>query len=118
MHNILTGALVHTGDIGKVDLTGAWGKFQSTVLDKLIAPGSPISTTLTIIGVAVILGAVLKYFWDKRRGGGARGHGPIWWTLGIGGILVAPTVLLPLFFMVLDKIINIVIGVVNGSGWA
>ena len=92
-----------------VDLVSAWNVFWNTVSGVITGP---VQTTITVIGVGLILFSLVKYLWDKRRGNGGK-TSTIWWTLGFGGVLIAPTVLVPLLLSVLQWIINLVLKVVQ-----
>jgi len=98
----------------RVDLVGSWNTFWGTVSSVITGP---VKTTIIIIGVGLILFSVIKYIWDKRRGGGAK-TSPMWWTLALGGILIAPDVLLPLFLSILQWVINLGITAAQKAGWA
>jgi hypothetical protein len=65
---------------------------------------------LTFIGTALVVIAVAKWAWDRRRGGGmGQGAQPLWGALIIGGVMLAPTVLLPLALTILDGVANIAV---------
>lgn len=91
-----------------IDLVSAWNTFWNTVGGVI---SGPVQTTITVIGIGLILFTVVKYLWDKRRGTGGK-TSPIWWTLVFGGVLIAPQVLIPLLLSVLQWVINLVIKVV------
>lgn len=91
---------------GEVNLKGGWGTFWGA-----ITAGFPgITTLMTVIGVALVVFALIKWAWDRRRGGGmGQGSQPLWGALVPGAILAAPAVLFPLLLGLLDWVANIVI---------
>ncbi|KQO98842.1 hypothetical protein [Leifsonia sp. Leaf264] len=96
--------LIHTaGTSSTLDLKGAWSTFWQKVSGSY--EGSAVETTVTIVGVALIAWSILKFFWDKRRGGGAR-QSPIWWTLALGGLMIGPNFLIPAILTALQLVIN------------
>lgn len=97
LHSIVAAAA------GQVNLVSSWQKFWD-VVSAAIAP--PVQTTITVIGVGLILFSIVKYLWEKRRGQGGK-TGPVWWTLLFGGVLIAPEVLLPLLLSILQWAINL-----------
>jgi hypothetical protein len=92
-----------------VDLVGSWTTFWGTISSAITGP---VKTTIIVIGIGLILYTVVKYVWDKRRGGGGK-TGPVWWTLIFGGILIAPDALLPLFLSILQWAINLGLKVIS-----
>lgn len=95
----------------QVNLAGGWGQFWSA-----ITGGFPkITMIMTIIGVILVVFAIVKWAWDRRRGGLTGNHGHLWGSLIPGAVLVAPTVLLPLGLLLLDGIINMVISIIQSA---
>ena len=94
--------------MNSVNLVGAWNTFWATVGGVI---SGPVQTTVTVIGVGLILFTIVKYLWDKRRGNGGK-TAPIWWTLVFGGVLIAPQVLIPLLLGILQWVINLALKVV------
>lgn len=82
------------------NLAGTWAAFWG----KLTTPLAGIITILTFVGIALIVGGVLKYFWDRRRGGANTGQ--LLWAIGIGALLVTPNALLPILLRLADMIVN------------
>ena len=98
---------------GAINLTAGWTKLWGAISGVI---GGQISTLLTIAGVILVLFAICKYFFDKRRGGSAsQGLGTVMWTLVCGAILSAPQVIIPLVLTLLDFVINTVVAIVNSS---
>lgn len=91
---------------GEVNLHSGWATFWGA-----ITAGFPgITTLMTVIGVALVVFALLKWAWDRRRGGGmGQGSQPLWGALIPGSILAAPSVLFPLLLGLLDWVANIAI---------
>ncbi|WP_159604617.1 hypothetical protein [Agromyces humi] len=99
--------IIHTA--AQVDLVDAWSVFWSTVSS---AFDGPLKVLLIVVGIGLIAFSLLKFVWDKRRGGSAR-QSPIWWTLGLGGLLIAPDILIPLALGILSWVINIALKVIG-----
>tara|TARA_R110002124_G_scaffold43777_1_gene134427 strand:- start:262 stop:570 length:309 start_codon:yes stop_codon:yes gene_type:complete len=99
---------------GTVNLTGGWNTLWSAISSVI---GGPVMTLLTIIGVILVVGSIITYFFQKRRGGGAmQGLGPVMWTLVCGALLAAPQVIIPLALTLLDFAINTLVAIVSASG--
>lgn len=97
-----------------INLAGGWSKFWTAVS---AAIGTQILTLLTIIGVLMVVGAIIKWIFDKRRGGGAmQGSGAVLWTLVAGSILAAPAIIVPLLLKILDAVINTLVALFNATG--
>lgn len=94
-----------------VNLAGGWDDFWGGLKG---APGfEGIAALATALGAILVVGAVLKWLWEKRRGGGGGGKGSegILWALALGAVLAAPGGLIPLLLTVLDFVANGIIGV-------
>ena len=97
-----------------VNLTSGWNTLWGAISGAI---GGPIMTLLTIIGVILVIGSIITWVFQKRRGGSAiSGLGPVLWTLLAGAMLAAPQVIIPLFLTILDFIINTIIAIVNAAG--
>ncbi|MCU6479093.1 hypothetical protein [Arthrobacter sp. A2-55] len=93
-----------------VNLKGGWSSFWSAITSGF--PG--ITTMMTVIGVILVVGAILKWAWDRRRGGNmSQGHQNLWGALIPGAILAAPALLFPIMLGILDWVANIGISLVN-----
>lgn len=94
----------------EVNLRGSWLKFWQAVTggyDGLI-------NMMAIIGVALVVFALIKWAWDRRRGGSmGQGAQPLWGALIPGAILAAPNVILPILLQILDWLANIVLSLVQ-----
>lgn len=95
-----------------VNLKGGWTSFWTA-----ITAGFPtITTMMTIVGVILVVFALVKWAWDRRRGGGmAQGAQPLWGALIPGAILAAPDMLFPILLGILDLVINVVISLINAA---
>ena len=94
-----------------VDLKGGWAKVWSAIGTAL----GNLAGLLTAFGVIIVVFAVLKWLWDKRRGGGGQGNSTLGWAMGFGAILAAPGLLIPLTLGLVDVLINAVINIVNSN---
>lgn len=92
-----------------VNMSRTW----SDVWDSLDRALGPISDLIAGIGVILVVFSVVKWLWDRRRGGGGgMGGGQasgVMWTLLVGAVLIAPSVLLPLILTILDAVVNAVV---------
>lgn len=96
-----------------VDLAGAWDKIWSAVS---AVAGTEVTTLLTFIGVILVIFAIGKFIFDKRRGGGATsGLTAVIWTLIAGGLLAAPNLIIPLALTLLDWVANAIIKIVGAA---
>ncbi|MCC3299473.1 hypothetical protein [Arthrobacter caoxuetaonis] len=95
-----------------VNLKGGWESFWTA-----ITAGFPtITNMMTIVGVILVVFALLKWAWDRRRGGGmGQGAQPLWGALIPGAILAAPDMLFPILLGILDLVINVVISLINAA---
>ncbi|HEX9229305.1 MAG TPA: hypothetical protein VF885_22125 [Arthrobacter sp.] len=104
--------MIHAAAVpmGAVNLAGSWTKFWNA-----ITAGYPgITTMMSIIGVALVVFALVKWAWDRRRGGSmGQGAQPLWGALIPGAVLAAPTVILPILLQLLDWLANIVLSMVQ-----
>lgn len=93
----------------KVDLSGAWTGFWNTVTSSWTG----LANMLTIIGLILVVFALVKWAWDRRRGGGMQGSGALWGSLIPGAILLAPKVIIPLLLWFIDAIANLVVDIIE-----
>lgn len=99
---------------GEINLKGGWDKVWGGIETSI---GTQLTGLLTVIGVCIVIGAILKWMWERRRGGGGMGQtGGIMWSLLIGATLASPTVIIPIFLTILDAIANAVVGIWVESG--
>lgn len=94
-----------------VDLSHSWDQFWGSFRT---AVGEDLLTLITMIGMLLVVGAILKWLWDRRRGNGGGGMGganAILWTLLLGATLAAPGLLIPLFLNLLDGLANAFVSV-------
>lgn len=94
----------------QINLAGGWDKFWNAVTG-----GFPtLTVVLTTVGVILVVWALTKWAWDRRRGGGGNAQ-PLWGALIIGGIFAAPGVLMPLALKALDFVANSVLKIVQAT---
>ena len=65
---------------------------------------------LTAIGVVLVVFAIIRWLWDRRRSGFQGNHSGLLWTFGVGAVLAAPDVVIPLLLGLADLVTNAVIG--------
>lgn len=97
----------------KIDLTGAWGTFFAA-FETSVGVGR-ILTLLSILGVLIVVMALIKWAWDRRRGGGMGQSGAVWGSLLVGALMCAPKILIPVFLFILDAVANAVYNVWLGT---
>ncbi len=99
---------------GTVDLASGWSSLWAQI-DQ--GDWSTLALLLTWAGICLIVGAVGKFFWDKRRGGGgAGGSSAVLYASVIGGLLAAPEVLIPAILTVIDLLVNLGVRLVPHVG--
>lgn len=72
------------------------------------APG--LSTLLLSVGVVLMVIALGKWLWDKRKGGGGNSSALLW-TAVVGAALAGPEVIFPIMLGIVDWLINTVVGI-------
>lgn len=81
-------------------LADTWTEFWG----KVSGPLGGIVDIMTFVGVILVVGALLKYFWDRRRGGANTGQ--LLWAFGVGALLTLPTLLIPAILKLVDLLIT------------
>ena len=97
---------------GKVNFAGQWNTLWKAVESVI---GSQGTTLMAVIGLAMVVAAVAKWVWDRRKGGGGGGNAGLIWVIVVGGLLAAPTVIFPLLLTIVDWLINAGISVFNSA---
>lgn len=100
--------LIQAVPMAGVNLSGGWSTFWGAVRPNV----GGLMTLLTIAGMLIVLGAIFKYFWDKRRGGGGNTSG-LMWSLLIGAILAGPDLFIPGILKIADLFINAVLSLLK-----
>lgn len=93
----------------KVDLAGAW-----TGLWARISGASGITGLLTLmtwIGVGMVVFAIAKWAWSRRRGGAQAGQ--LGWPITVGALLAAPAAVVPAFLWLIDLGANAVVSLLS-----
>lgn len=85
----------------EIDLQGGWESFYNSVRSSV---GSGLFDLLTGLGAVIVVIAILKWIWDKRRGG-ARSQGVLW-AIVVGAILAAPGLIIPVMLGIIDTVAN------------
>lgn len=88
----------------KVDFAGSWGKAWAVLSNG----NEQIFTILSVIGVLVLVGSVLGFIWQRRRGSGGN-TGAVVGAAVVGLFFCAPQVVIPLALVFIDLIVNTVI---------
>lgn len=98
---------------GDVDLASGWTTLWGSISSSV---GPQVHGLLTIIGVILLVFALGKYIFDKRRGGGAtQGLSAVLWTLLAGALLASPDLIIPAALTILDLIINGLVHIVTDA---
>jgi len=107
MHSLIAGAPPSSVP-APANLSSSWSTIWTTLSSS--TGFSKLQWILTVVGVLLILGSILKFVWAKRTGGQG-GHQHVMWTLFIGAILMLPDVLIPVFLTIADALINAIAGI-------
>lgn len=91
----------------KVDLVSGW----QGLLDALEVGMPGIWKILSFVGMGLVAFALIKWAWDRRRGGGSAS--PLWGMLIFGAILLAPAAVIPLALRLLQGLANMGISIGN-----
>lgn len=95
---------------GDVDLSGAWDELWSAVSGEI----SGLLNIITIVGIILVVGSIIVYFWQKRRGGQlSQGGDTVMWVMVLGAVLCAPQIIFPLILALLDQVINALVNIGN-----
>lgn len=103
----------------KVDLSQGWADVWGGLTKETAFAN--VMSLLTAVGAIIVVMAIGKLLWEKRRGsggGGGMGGGKtdgIMWALALGAILCAPNLILPILLELLDIIANGVAGVFQNT---
>ena len=91
--------------VASVDFASSWTTLWNSVSGSI----SGLTKILGIIGLLLVVGSVLKWLWDRRRGGvggGFQAHSHILFTLVLGAVLAAPNFMIDWMLVILDTIVN------------
>ena len=91
--------------IASVDFASSWTTLWNSVSGSI----SGLTKLLGIVGLLLVVGSVLKWLWDRRRGGvggGFQAHSHILFTLVLGAVLAAPNFMINWMLVILDTIVN------------
>ncbi len=95
----------------KVNLAAGWAKVWGVVQGAL----GGVAGLLTAVGVILVVAALVKFLWDKRRGGGGQGSSAVLWAIVVGSVLAAPGLIIPLLLGVTDVVANAIVGIFNSN---
>ena len=112
MHPIFLASPPASTPTGKVDFASSWQTFWGTISGSL----GGFTKILGIIGLLLVVGSVLKWLWERRRGGqqGFKSHEGLLYTLVLGAVLAAPSFMIFWMLTILDTIVN-AIASIGGS---
>ena len=88
-----------------VDFASSWTTLWGSVSGSI----SGLTKILGIIGLLLVVGSVLKWLWERRRGGvggGFQAHSHVLFTLVLGAVLAAPNFMIEWMLVILDTIVN------------
>ena len=91
--------------VASVDFASSWTTLWGSVSGSI----SGLTKILGIIGLLLVVGSVLKWLWERRRGGmggGFQAHSHILFTLVLGAVLAAPDFMIEWMLVILDTIVN------------
>lgn len=93
-----------------LNLSGAWDTFWRNISGGNFGQ---FLTLLAVIGMLIIVAGIVKYLWDKRRGGGGNTNALVW-TIVVGAVLAAPALIIPILLAAIDIVVNAVVKVLAG----
>lgn len=85
-----------------VDLSGAWSGLWSKVTGA--AGIGDLVIFMTWVGVGLVVFAIVKWAWTRRRGGASSGS--VGWPLLVGAALAAPNAVIPALLWLVDLLAN------------
>jgi hypothetical protein len=91
--------------VASVDFASSWTTLWGSVSGSI----SGLTKILGIIGLLLVVGSVLKWLWERRRGGvggGFQAHSHVLFTLVLGAVLAAPNFMIEWMLVILDTIVN------------
>ena len=103
-----------TAFFGSIDLAGSW----TTAWTAISGPLGSFSSLMAVVGTLLVVGGLVGYIWERRRGGGGS-HSKLIYTIVIGAILSAPGIVVPVLLTVVDFVVNALISLLSstsGSG--
>jgi len=99
-----------------LDFSGAWSSFWSAITGTANIKG--VLTLAGVVGLLLVVGAIVTWLFQKRRGGGlAQGTSGLIITIVVGAILAGPNFAIPAILKVVDTLGNAVIKILGlGAG--
>ncbi|XBH22985.1 hypothetical protein V5R04_07180 [Jonesiaceae bacterium BS-20] len=92
----------------KINLTAGWTSFWTKINT---GDFKTLMMYATWVGVALFFGAIVTYFWQKKRGNA--NAAAIGWTGGLGALLAAPNVLVPVMLTLFSLVVNTVVALLS-----
>lgn len=89
----------------KVDLAGAWSGLYSRLTSAAEIQG--LMTLVTWVGVGMVVFAIGKWAWSRRRGSAQ--SGALGWPILVGAILASPNAIIPSLLWLADLGANTVV---------
>jgi len=107
-----SGSNPDSGSSGSVNFASDWNNFWTSISGSL----GGLTKVLGIIGLLLVVGSVLKWFWDRRRGNvgqGFQAHSHVVYTAVLGAILAAPDFMMQWILTLVDVIVNAISSIGN-----
>lgn len=109
----MNGLMVFPAD--QINLAGAWGEFWGAISG---AAGG-ILTLLAWAGVVIVIGAIVAWLFERKRGGGMmsgqKSQGLIW-AIVLGALMAGPEVIIPALLKITDWVANTILNLLNTAG--
>lgn len=86
-----------------IDFAASWTKLWTTISGAL----GGLSTLLAVVGMLLVVGGILGYVWERRKGQGS--HQKLLWTILLGACLAGPTVTIPAILTLFDFVANVLV---------
>lgn len=103
--------------IENVDFVTLWTSFLATL--ESVTNTAGLFTIASYVGLVVIIAAIVRWAWQKRKGGRLvenRDGTLLAGALIAGLLLIAPKVIIPIALFILQVLANLCIAVLNQTG--
>lgn len=92
-----------------IDLTGGW----DTIWGAVSSTDPTFFKVMTVVAVALLIGALIGFAWKKRNGGG--NTKPLLWTIVVAAILAGPQVIIPIVLNIIEVLIDLIANIGGGA---